>query len=132
MLTRWRWAMLRRWIGTATAFGFAVHVLISGLALPRLTPIFDSTDVFAICHGAEAGGAGEPATPDKKLPTQGPCILCALSVACAVLPGGSAVLIFDTIAVSEAFPVRDFGVVARTTHNSNHPRAPPIPTLIAG
>jgi hypothetical protein len=132
MWTRWRWPKLRRWIGAATAFGFALHVLISGLALPRLSPIFDSTDVFAICHGAGTGGAGEPAAPGKKLPTQGPCILCALSGACAVLPGGSGVVIFDTIAVSEAFPLGDFEVLARTTHNSNHPRAPPIRTLIAG
>jgi hypothetical protein len=132
MWTRLRWAKLRRSIGAATALGFAFHVLISGLALPRLAPIFDSTDVFAICHGAGTDGAGEPAAPDKKLPAQGPCILCALSGACAVLPGGSAALIFDAIAVSEAFPLGDFGVLVRTTHTSNHPRAPPFRTLIAG
>jgi hypothetical protein len=124
MLTRWRWPNLRRSIGAATAFGFALHVLISGLALPRLSPVFDSTDAFAICHGA--GAADEPATPDQKLPAQGPCILCALSHACAVLPGGPIVAIVDTIALSEAFPLSDFGVLARTTHNTNHPRAPPI------
>jgi hypothetical protein len=129
MLARLRWLKVRSWIGAATAFVFALHLLLSGLAIARFASITASTDVFAICHGAGSDGAEEPTAPNKKLPPQGPCILCTLSHACGILPSASAVVTLDAIALPEAFPLSDLGVIAPKTYRAARPRGPPVRTL---
>jgi len=124
----------RQWIAAATAFAFALHLLLSSAGLGQLAAWQSATaDAFAICHGAGESAPTDQNGPARQQDPQSHCVLCTLaSSGCAVLPTTSPLVKF--IQNLDARP--PFAVDAQVTeHHSptgEYQRAPPTHALFVG
>src|ERR671927_150172 len=91
---------VRPCVGAATILAVLFHFLASGMAFARPIPGADA-NTFPICHGTPENTSGGDEKPASQLPTQSPCVLCALTHSSAVLPTPSVVVVLSPYALEQ-------------------------------
>jgi hypothetical protein len=120
---------LRRWNAAATAFAFAVYVLLSPLmgGTPSAWQQIGANDhPFVICHGTGADTGTDEGQPAKQPLDSSHCVFCALANSCAIHPATVAILPLDVQEFSRiAVPLRS-QVTEYRSATGEYQRGPPI------
>src|ERR671937_665803 len=122
---RGSFGFVRPCVGAATILAVVFHLLASGIAFARPISAGDA-NTFPICHGAPENASGGDEKPAPPLPTQPPCVLCALTLSSAVLPTASAVVVLRPY-VLEQHSVSDSAAKDHHAPRFAQPRGPPPP-----
>jgi hypothetical protein len=124
---------MRPWIAMAAAYALALQLLLTGIAAAHAVASTDAPgDLFAICHGAGNGAAGDQDGTGKQLP-QSACVLCTLtSAASAVLLTDHSISFLDAKSFSDVFPWNDARVIEYESPTGQYQTGPPAPARIGG
>src|SRR5262245_42360259 len=114
---------LGRALRLALCYAFALQAILAayGTALAA-SPSLAAAD-FIICHNADGDA---PASPDTRIPTSAPCVLCAMAAAASgLLPELVAVVVAPATTSSPIQPADSWIVVSPTFVRAGLARAPP-------
>jgi hypothetical protein len=123
---------MRPLIAMAAAYALAFQLLLTGMAAAHAVANAPAGDLFAICHGAGDGAAGDQDGTGKQLP-QSACVLCTLTNApCAVLPSDHSISFIDARSVSDVFPWNDARIIQYDSPTGQYQTGPPARDRIGG
>jgi DUF2946 family protein len=128
-----RW--MRPWIAMVAAYALALQLLLTGVAAAQAMAADDTSsgELFAICHSAGDGIAGDHGGTGKSQQPQAPCALCTLSsTGVAVLPTAHVLSTVDAKSLSDVVPWNDVEILAYDSPTGQYSRGPPASVRSSG